>query len=48
MRAVAEQVKRSLGTVHNDIHIVLDGYKRVAARSAQDHIADCLQRLNAR
>jgi hypothetical protein len=48
MPRIRETIGCSLGTVHNDIHTVLEGYKRVAARSAQEHIADCLQRLNAR
>jgi hypothetical protein len=45
MRAIAELAKCSLGTVHRDIHVVLEGYKRIAARAAKDHIADMLQRL---
>jgi hypothetical protein len=45
MRTIAETLKSSLTTVHRDIHTVLDGYKRIAARSAKDHIADMLQRL---
>lgn len=45
MRAIAEQVKCSPGTVHADIHAVLEGVKRQADRTARDHLADMLQRL---
>jgi hypothetical protein len=45
MKEIAAEVKCSLGTVHHDIHTVLAGYKRIAARTAQEHIADALQRL---
>lgn len=46
MRAIAAAVGCSLGTVHADIHAVLDGYKRQAVRDAGWHLADMLERLN--
>ena len=48
MAAIAREVKCSPGTVHSDIHAVLDGVKRQAARTARDHLADALQRLTDR
>lgn len=48
MEAIRKEVGCSVGTVHHDIHTVFEGYKRFAARSAQEHIADALQRLAAR
>jgi DNA-binding CsgD family transcriptional regulator len=48
MAAIAREVKCSPGTVHSDIHAVLDNVKRQAARTARDHLADALQRLTDR
>ena len=48
MMAIAEEVGCSYGTVHSDMHTVLEGYKRIAAHNVQDHLADQLQRLAAR
>lgn len=48
MTAIRDELKCSLGTVHRDIHTVLEGYRRIAARSAQEHVADQLQRLASR
>lgn len=48
MGTIAQQVGCSLGTVHHDLHAVLEGYRRIAARSAAEHLADALQRLNHR
>ena len=45
MRQISIAEKCSFGTVRNDIHVILENYKRIAARSAQEHIADQLQRL---
>src|SRR5262245_46900000 len=48
MRAIKDEVGCALGTVQRDIHIVLEGYKRLANRNADEHLADALQRLSAR
>src|SRR5262245_45961432 len=48
VEAIRAEIGCSVGTVHHDIHTVFEGYKRFAARSAQEHIADALQRLAAR
>lgn len=48
MRDITTEVKVSLRTIHKDIHFVFDGYKRIAARNAAEHIADALQRLTSR
>lgn len=48
MKAIADEVRCSLGTVHGDIHAVLEGYKRMSGRDAAAHVADSLQRLAAR
>ena len=48
MRAIKDELGCSLGTVHHDIHTVLEGYKRLARRNADEHLADALQRLSSR
>lgn len=48
IRGIAEELKCSIGTVHHDIHTVLQGYRRIAQRTAAEHVADQLQRLAAR
>src|SRR5262245_10120261 len=48
VREVRDEVGCALGTVQRDIHIVLEGYKRLANRNADEHLADALQRLSAR
>lgn len=48
MKAIAAEVKCSPSTVHKDIHAVLENVKRLTARTARDHLADALQRLNDR
>lgn len=45
MNAIRQEVGCSLGTVHHDIHTVLAGYAKVASRTAQEHVANELQRL---
>ena len=46
MRQIAAELKCSLGTVHNDIHTVLDSWARIAANSAKKHIAKQLMRIS--
>lgn len=48
MAAIAGELRCSAGTVHHDIHTVLDGYRRLAARETAAHVADALQRIAAR
>jgi hypothetical protein len=45
MDTIRKELGCSLGTVHADLHAVLDGYRKVAARSAQEHIAAMIQLL---
>lgn len=45
MPAIAQEVGCSVGTVHRDIHIVLDGYRRQLALDSKLHVAHELQRL---
>jgi len=48
MEQIRQAVGCSIGTVHHDIHTVLEGYKRIALRSTAEHLADALQQLAAR
>lgn len=48
MRAIAELVGCSLGTVHADVHAVLEAYKLRAGQQAAWHVADLLQLLSHR
>lgn len=48
MDSIRRDLGCSIGTVHHDLHTVFEGYRRLAARTAQEHIADALQRLAAR
>lgn len=48
MAAIAERSGCSLATCYRDVQAVLEGYRRIAARSAAEHLADALQRLNHR
>jgi len=45
MSEIARELGVSSSTVHADIHVVLDGYKRLAQRSASELLADWLQQL---
>ena len=45
MDVIRKELGCSLGTVHADLHAVLDGYRKIAARSAQEHIAAAIQLL---
>jgi hypothetical protein len=45
MDAIRKELGCSLGTVHADLHAVLDGYRKIAARSAQEHVASALDLL---
>jgi hypothetical protein len=45
MDTIRKELGCSLGTVHADLHAVLDGYRKIAARSAQEHIAAMIQLL---
>jgi hypothetical protein len=48
MRQIATEVKCSPGTVHADVHALLENVKRQASRDAREHLADQLQRLSDR
>lgn len=43
MDTIRVEMKCSVGTVWSDIHTVLEGYRKIAARSAADHLASMLQ-----
>jgi hypothetical protein len=45
MRDISRDERCSLGTVYNDLHAVFEGWKRLAAKSYGDHVADALLRL---
>lgn len=45
MQEIASALKCGIGTVHRDIHAVLEGYKRIAARTTHEHLVDELQRI---
>lgn len=45
MEAIRRELKCSIGTVHNDLHTVLENYKRLALKDAAWHTADMLSRL---
>lgn len=48
METIRKEVGCSIGTVHHDIHTVLEGYRRLAGRETAQLVADALQRLTAR
>lgn len=43
MAEIAKELKCSLGTVHRDLHAVMEGYRRIAMREMGEHLADALQ-----
>ena len=48
MTRIAAECRCSLATVSRDIHAVLEGYKRLSARSADAKLSDLLQQLQRR
>lgn len=48
MRAIQQELKCSLGTVHADLHAVLENYKAAAIQAASHHISQALIALTHR
>lgn len=47
MRQIADALGCSLGTTHNDLKVVLDGWKRMASKAMAEHVAEALAKLAA-
>lgn len=48
LRQIKDELRCSLGTVHHDLHTVLEGYKTAALSAAATHVGSALMALSHR